>query len=340
MVKLLQKIRLLLLPLSLIYGIILSVRHLLYDKNIKKTTAFNSPIICVGNLNLGGSGKTPMIEYLIKLLQNSYSVAVLSRGYKRKTKALVFASEHTTASQLGDEPFQIYKKFPKTRVAVHPDRVFAFKQMQQYRPVQVTLLDDAFQHRKITAGLNILLTPFYNIYTNDWVLPAGNLRDLPCRANKAQIIIITKCPKHLSEDTKKRIIQNIKPTEKQHVFFSYISYNEQVQNPYECIALRVYIKHPFTLVTGIANPTPLVDYLKKQNANFSHLKFADHHNFSDQEIEKLSKIPRILTTEKDFARLYPQLTNIHYLPIEMHLFADDAPLFNRLVLQYVESYYN
>lgn len=332
----LRSIRFLLFPLSWLYGMILHIRHFLYRLQIKKTTSFEKPIICIGNLNLGGSGKTPMIEYLIRLLQDSYSVAVLSRGYKRKEKKWVLAAADSTVDQLGDEPFQIYRKYPRTAVVVFPDRVYAFEQLQKHSPCQVTLLDDALQHRKIQAGFTILLTPFHCIYPDDHLLPWGNLRDLPQRARVADVIVVTKCPNDISWESKQKIIQKIRPLSHQSVFFSFISYSSSVRNHREEISVEDYISEPFCLVTGIADARPLVNYLKGRGARFTHWEFADHHRFSSQEIERLQQQPRLLTTEKDFARLGTLLPHLYYIPIEMQFSCVEQRQFNTMIINYLQ----
>ena len=197
--------RILLFPIALLYHIVLTIRHKLYDWHVLKTTQFEKPVICVGNLNLGGTGKTPHIEYLIELLKDQYSVATLSRGYGRKTKGFKLAEGSSTYEEVGDEPLQYYKKHPEILVAVDADRVNGVRKLLiREKSPEAILLDDAFQHRSINAGLNLLLTEYENLYTNDFIFPAGTLRDVKSAAKRAQIIVVSKSPKELDEEEKKR----------------------------------------------------------------------------------------------------------------------------------------
>ncbi len=333
--KLLRKI---LFPIVPIYYAVTSVRNKLYDLGIKTSKSYNFPIICVGNLSVGGTGKTPMIEYLIYLLKADYKLATLSRGYGRNTKGFLLASENVSAASLGDEPFQFYNKFKDDiLVAVDENRnhgIQCLKQLEE--PPQVILLDDAFQHRKVKAGFNILLTTYNNIYTHDFVLPTGNLREPQDGAKRANIIIATKCPKHLTEHDKNEIIKDINPKNYQQVFFSTIEYSNHVIS---CIDTKKIDDLPrFTLVTGIANSQPLVNFLNEKHLNFDHLNFKDHHEFSAQEVNDLSKKELIVTTEKDFMRLnqYASLREtLYYIPITVSI--TDAKKMNSLIKDFVKS---
>ena len=207
----LKKFRYILLPFSVMYGFIIGLRNKLFDKNILRSASFNFPVICVGNLALGGTGKTPMTEYLIRLLMQKYKVATLSRGYKRKTKGFAIADDTTTAIDIGDEPMQLHKKFPGVTVAVAEERVVGIPQLLHAKPeTRVIILDDAFQHREVRPGLNILLTEYQNLYTKDMILPAGNLRDVKSSSSRAHIIVVTKCPPNLNEEEKQATIRGIK----------------------------------------------------------------------------------------------------------------------------------
>lgn len=313
-----KKLRFLLFPFAILYGIILHIRHFLYDKNIKKSKKYNFPIICVGNLSVGGTGKTPMIEYLIQTLSKTKKIAVLSRGYKRKTKGFILADKNSSALTLGDEPFQYYKKFNYIQVAVCEQRTEGIDKLLINNSPEVILLDDAFQHRKIQAKANILLTAYYDLFTDDFLLPVGLLRDLKQRAYKAQYIVVTKCPINISNNEKQKIIQKLKPHTEQKIAFASIQYAEKVFSSKAEILLNNWISEPFVLVTGIANPQPMIDFLKHQNANFEHIKYPDHHHFSENEIAFLNTKKRILTTEKDFVRLSQSLgEKLFYLPIQM-----------------------
>ena len=208
--NLLKSFRFILFPLSVIYGSIISLRNWLFDKNIFKSGSFNFPVICVGNLAVGGTGKTPMVEYLITILEHDYKVATLSRGYKRKTLGFAIADENTTALDIGDEPMQFHKKFSEVTVSVAEERLVAIPQLLHARPdTQVIILDDALQHREVKAGLNILLTEFTNLYTRDFILPAGDLRDVKSSRKRADIIMVTKCKSYLGDEEKNKIIEVI-----------------------------------------------------------------------------------------------------------------------------------
>ena len=221
----LKSFRFVLFPLSIIYGFVIWVRNKLYDKNILKSASFNFPVICVGNLSVGGTGKTPMVEYLIRLLKTEYKVATMSRGYKRKTKGFAIANNNTTALDIGDEPMQFYKKFPDITVSVAEERLVSIPQLLHDKPnTNVIILDDAFQHRQVKAGLNILLTEYRDLFTRDFILPAGNLRDLKSSYKRADIIVVTKCKSHLNEEEKSQIIKEIKPLAHQKIFFTKIEY--------------------------------------------------------------------------------------------------------------------
>src|ERR1700761_3162932 len=222
---LLKPIRILLFPISLLYAVVVKIRNWCFDKKILSSTAFNLPIICVGNLAVGGTGKSPMVELLIRTLRSRFEVAVLSRGYKRKTRGYALAGELTTALDIGDEPMQFHSKFPDVAVAVGEERIVAIPQLLHDRPeTRAIILDDAFQHRAVKAGLNILLTDYSNLFTRDWWLPSGDLRDAPSSYKRADIILVTKCPESLSEEERRAIILEIAPLKHQQVFFSSIQY--------------------------------------------------------------------------------------------------------------------
>jgi tetraacyldisaccharide 4'-kinase len=314
------------------------MRNKLYDLDIKKPISYDFPVICVGNLSVGGTGKTPMIEYLINLLKDDYSIATLSRGYKRKSEGFQLGNEDATAEILGDEPFQFYNKFKNDiQVAVDADRNKGIQKLRclENKP-DVILLDDAFQHRKVKAGFNILLTTYNNPYFEDFVLPTGNLREPKSGAKRANIIIVTKCPKDLSEVDKKAIIKKIEPKNYQHVFFSSIAYSNEVFS--NDTSKKFEGLQNFTLVTGIANANPLVNFLNDKHLNFEHLNFKDHHEFSQQDIIQLEKKQLIITTEKDFMRLkqYESLKDkLFYLPITVNI--DNEQKVNKLIIDFVNT---
>ncbi|WP_194765788.1 tetraacyldisaccharide 4'-kinase [Tamlana sp. I1] len=330
-------LRYLLFPIVPIYFMVTWLRNKLYDLGIKKSKSYDFPVICVGNLSAGGTGKTPMIEYLVTLLKIDYKVATLSRGYKRKTEGFVLADENAAADSIGDEPFQFYNKFKKDiAVAVDSNRQHGISKLQELQPKpEVVLLDDAYQHRKVKAGFNVLLTTFSNPYFKDIVLPTGDLREPRAGAKRANVIVVTKCPSDLNSIQKEVFINRINPEKHQHVFFSSIAYSETLYS--ETKTKTFDDLKSFTLVTGIANATPLVQFLNEQGLSFEHLNFSDHHDFTAQEIEQLSKKQHIVTTEKDFMRLkqYEVLKDkLYYLPI--HVKIDDAQKFNKLIEAFVK----
>ncbi len=329
-------VRIILLPIVPLYYLVTWLRNKLYDFGIKKSTAFAFPVICVGNLSVGGTGKTPMIEYLIRLLKDDYLVATLSRGYKRKTKGFVLAGPDASVVTVGDEPFQFYHKFaPDILVAVDANRVQGLKQLSRLsKAPEVVLLDDAYQHRKVKAGFNILLSTYDNPYFLDYVLPTGNLREPRAGAKRADIIVVTKCPEHLTAAQKQRFMAAIKPKPQQSVFFSYIAYADRVISANSNKKLTEL--KGFTLVTGIANANTLVTYLQQKQLDFKHLNYPDHHEFTLAEIERLSQHKCIVTTEKDFMRLkhYTILKyTLFYLPITVKL--DRATDFNNLIKNFI-----
>lgn len=321
-----------------IYYAVTSLRNKLYDLGLKKSTSFDFPIICVGNLSVGGTGKTPMIEYLINLLKDDYKIATLSRGYKRKTKGFVLADDTSNAEILGDEPFQFYNKFKESiLVSVDSNRINGINQLRKLESKpNVILLDDAYQHRKVKAGFNILLTTYNNPYFEDYVLPSGNLREPRNGAVRANIIIVTKCPDTLSDAEKNRFLKCINPAKNQHVFFSSIEYSDDLFS--EKLKINLDSVNNFTLVTGIANANPLVEFLKKKELKFEHLNYSDHHNFSAHDITELEKSTLIVTTEKDFMRLkqYESLKDkLFYLPIKVRV--NDETAINKLIKDYLKT---
>ena len=310
--------KIVLLPFAVIYGLIVRLRHWCYNIGVFKVHTFAVPTICVGNVAVGGTGKSPMVEYLIRQLKTTQRVGVLSRGYKRKSKGFVLAEGNSTVYDLGDEPFQFWKKFKDDIIlAVCGSRVEGIEQMLALpKPPEVIILDDAFQHRPVKAKINIILTAYGYLFTNDWLLPMGRLRDVVSRVQQADIVVVTKCPTTLSQSERSLIEKQLQKKAHCPIVFATIAYDEQVFKEDETISLSNFIKKPFTLVTGIANPQPLLAYLKEQGADFQHLAFADHHHFTEREIQQLQG-KRILTTEKDYVRLQPHLQDLYYLPIAM-----------------------
>ena len=319
----LKSFRFVLWPVSVLYGLIIWLRNKLFDWNILKSVSFNFPIICIGNLAVGGTGKTPMVEYLIRLLSDNYSVATLSRGYKRKTTGFAVADDTSTALDIGDEPMQFHKKFPDVTVAVAEERLVAIPQLLHHKPgIQVIILDDAFQHRSVKAGLNILLTEYKNLYTRDFILPAGDLRDVRSSRARANIIVVTKCKSHLTVEEKNKIIEELRPLPHQSVFFTKLEYG----SPYHLFSKKEKFLSPDTnilLICGIANPKPLKEILNAYVPTYEMMLFNDHHIFDMDDLKEIkyefeqidSKNKIILTTEKDGVRMAKFESELKELPI-------------------------
>jgi len=311
-------LRKILFPIAFLYWLITFIRNIFYDFGIFKSYLFDIPIIAVGNLSVGGTGKTPQIEYLIRLLSDNYKVAVLSRGYKRSTEGFVLADENATAASIGDEPFQFYSKFPNIQVAVDANRKNGIENLLQLpNKPEIILLDDAYQHRKVKAGFYILLTAFDDLFCNDFILPFGNLREPSSGKKRADMIIVTKCPKDLSEIAQQKIIDKLKVN--QEIYFSTIQYDEYVFGNENKVLVSELKTENKLLVAGIANPKLFFDFLK--NDTDETLVFPDHHSFSTQDCNQvLAKANgrKIITTEKDFVRLNGLLPKeqLYYLPIK------------------------
>ena len=307
-----KKIRLLLFPLGWIYGTITYIRNLLFDLGIFKTFHIPGKSIVIGNLSVGGTGKTPHTAFLAGfLIEEGYKTAILSRGYGRKTKGFILASETTGSSEIGDEPLTYYRNFPEAAVAVCEKRKEGIQRLQAILHTDVFLLDDAFQHRAVTAEMNILLTDYSHPYFKDLMLPAGDLREWACGKKRADIVIVTKCPS-LENETIKNRYRNSLGFPSENIYFSSIVYGAlKAFGPEENPAVEKAL-----LVTGIANPGPLEEYLSAR-FELTSLNYSDHYNFSEEDIEKIhkkfdtfasAKNGIIITTEKDFVRLmHPSL---------------------------------
>ncbi|TVZ57163.1 lipid-A-disaccharide kinase [Lutibacter sp. Hel_I_33_5] len=336
-------LRFILFPFAILYDLITSIRNYFYDTKIFKSTTFKTPIIAVGNLNVGGTGKTPQIEYLIRLLQDTFNIAILSRGYKRKTNGFVLVDNNHTADDVGDEPLQYFKKFTKCTVAVDEDRVNGINQLLT-KKLDVILLDDAFQHRKVTADCYILLTKYDDLYTDDFLLPTGNLRESKRGAQRATIIIVTKCPENLSETKQQEIIKKLKPISQQKIYFTTISYADKSIGK-ENINNTTLHEYETVLVTGIANPKPMLRHLSGLNVKFTHLEYPDHYSFKNKDIAEIetafksikSSKKIILTTEKDFMRISNKIDNLYYLPIETKFLNKNTSKFNTHILNYLKK---
>ncbi|MBT2161865.1 tetraacyldisaccharide 4'-kinase [Zobellia barbeyronii] len=331
-----QLLRKILFPVSLVYALVVYLRNYFYDKGIFSSKRFETPTICIGNLSAGGTGKTPMVELLVGLLKDNFKVAVLSRGYRRKSKGFVLADDDATVETLGDEPFQIFSKFPDINLAVDADRRNGIEILEKRIQPDVILLDDAYQHRKVTCEFSILLTSFGNLYVDDWYLPTGNLRDSKKEARRAEVIVVTKCPSDLSVDARNTIMTKLKPEPRQKVLFSYLDYDDTIKAVDDSISLEELKTKEVTLVTGIANPQPLLDYLKSKGLRFEHLKFKDHHDFSDSELAVLREKQCILTTEKDFVRLKDKVDNLYFIPVKHRFFDDGESLLRGRLLEFMK----
>jgi len=340
--------------MSLVYGIGTKLRNTLYNKRWLASKSYLLPVICVGNLAVGGTGKTPHTEYLINLLQaEGLQVATLSRGYKRHTKGYLRATAESTVSDIGDEPWQLLHNHPDITVAVDEDRCHGIEQLLQEQPqIDVILLDDAYQHRAVKAGLNILLTDYHRLYTRDMLLPAGRLRESKAGAQRAQIIIVTKCPAQLSEAEAHDIKAELRLMPHQQLYFTTITYGEPQPMfdaaPWPCIDDT----YELLAITGIAHPEPMIDYLHSLTPHLVHLSYADHHDFTATDLQhlqtKFAQLPGkklIITTQKDAARLQglaSQLApafqqHLYALPIQVEFIHEQQAAFDQSVINYLKQ---
>lgn len=350
-----------LLPLSCLYGLGVRLRNKLFDWRWLQSRSFPVPVICIGNLAVGGTGKTPHTEYLIRLLQGEgCQVATLSRGYKRKTKGYVLADARSDARQVGDEPFQMKTKFPDVRVAVDERRCRGIEHLLQLDapPVDVILLDDAFQHRYVQAGLNIVLTDYHRLFCDDALLPAGRLREPASGICRSQIVVVTKCPSDLSEAACEAIVRRLRLPARLQLYFSSLGYGELMPlfpQQAEADGLKSVIQREehVLVVTGIASPDLLMQEVETRTSHVRLLKFGDHHDFSLKDMQMIRKAfqemgganRRVLTTEKDAARLrnHPFLPGelkgkLYVLPIEIKILRNQQKLFNQNIIDYVKSH--
>lgn len=358
---------LLLMPLSWLYGIVTGIRNILFDKGILPSEEFELPVICVGNIAVGGTGKTPHTEYLIRLLSPRYKVAVLSRGYKRKSKGYLLATQETEMEQIGDEPYQMAHKFPDIQVAVDRDRRNGIRQLTSQssasRP-EVILLDDAYQHRYVKPGLTLLLTDYNRLLPYDYILPAGRLRESARGKDRADVIIVTKCPADLDTMQAEDISKALSPAGSQQVFFTTLRYGrlahvyqdmkrgrtEDISTLQDIYDRGVRVM----LVTGIANPRPIEDQLTRHGISYTPLHYADHHDFTMQDVQHIQSMYRqiadshdgktiIITTEKDSTRMLhlPFADDVkqatYMLPIEVEFLYNQSLTFNTLIEDYVRK---
>ena len=334
-----------LFPFSILYGFVTDIRNYFYDKGFWKETAFHIPIINVGNLTVGGTGKTPHVEYLIRLLKQRYSIATLSRGYGRNTNGFILANSEATAQSIGDEPFQLYKKFgQEIVVSVGEKRVEALtKIFSQNADLEIVILDDAFQHRAVKPFLNILLIDYSRPIYDDFCFPAGRLRERRHGAMRADVVIVSKCPTDISLEKQKNVSQALQAYLKQTtpIFFSKILYGK----PKNCRSNEREIDlKKVLLISGIANPKPFEEYARKHFEVINHKIFNDHHDFTEKDFITINSanLP-ILMTEKDMVKFQPFLDHqllrdiaLYYLPIEIDFLNTEMKLaFDNLILSQV-----
>lgn len=347
-------VRILLYPLAFIYGAVVWMRNRLYDSGFYSSIEFSVPVISVGNLSVGGTGKTPHIEYLIRLLQYRFRVATMSRGYKRRTQGFLLADADTNALRIGDEPMQYYMKFPGLTVSVAEERMTGIPKLLQQRPsVEVVLLDDAFQHRSVKPGKNILITDYSKPFYKDRILPAGTLRENKSAYKRADIIIVSKCPANMQEQEARDMIRQIQPLNNQKVFFTRIFY-ETPHNLFTGEKVSLAGKNVL-LVCGIAKPAPLISHLEQDAASVHPLTYADHHYFLKQDLEEIKETfdnwnqpdKIIVTTEKDAARLHLHADKlslwgitIAVVPIQVSFLFNAGTEFDSLILGYTEHTIN
>ena len=347
-------LRLLLLPIMPLYALAVWVRNRMLDAKILPSQKPEIPTICVGNLCVGGSGKTPHVEYLIRLLKSEFKVCTLSRGYGRKSKGFVLAKEPASSALLGDESMQYFQKFPDISVCVDIDRRRAIHNLKaEVSDTDVVLLDDAFQHRYVDAGLKILLTDYFCPYYNDYLLPVGNLRESRREAKRADAIVVTKSPKILSPIVREQILERIKPQQNQPVYFSYMKHGQMHNMDGSICEINKDVINHFVVVAGIFNPYPLVEHLRNFTKDIKLFQFSDHHEFTKAELRRIRehflsyfcKYKYIVTTEKDLMRLkdspaFAEISDlpICYVPVEVEFHKDEKNQFDAQVLDYVRKH--
>jgi tetraacyldisaccharide 4'-kinase len=344
-------------PLSLIFGVITGIRNFLYDKSLLNSFKPDISTICIGNLAVGGTGKTPHTEYFIRLLKDEYRVALLSRGYKRKTTGFRMADKNADFSQIGDEPMQVFRKFGnQVKVFVGEDRKNSIKKIQQqFEDVDLILLDDAFQHRKIRAGLNIVVSAYNQLFWDDYWMPSGNLRESGKGIRRADLLIISKCPSDISEMTIHELTQRVGRYTDIPIYFSTIRYGQiyslqEKQTDTNTLNQKVSLP-AILLVAGIVDPSGIKKYLAAFTDKIEVAQFRDHHQFRETDFVEIARkfhaMPDgslIITTEKDAARLYdlPWLSKelkqkIYVLPIEIDFLPTNEIPIDQKIKAYVEK---
>lgn len=347
-------IKVILFPFACVYGLVTDLRNKFFDWGIFPSKSYQVPVISVGNLSAGGTGKTPHTEYIVNVLSSGFKVAILSRGYKRKTRGFLMAKPGDSHQDIGDEPRQYINKFPEVVVAVDENRNRGIRNILSLKPdTQVILLDDAFQHRHVKPGKSILLTDYHHLYTDDYLLPTGLLRERAKGAKRADIIIITKTPKIFSPITRRQIVKTLRPRPYQKIFYSYISYNDPIPLKNSSATSPAAAKYNYiVMVSGIANSYPLQEYLKSICNELITINFRDHHVYTSQDLEKIireydsiiSKDKVIFTTEKDAMRFetddftrYLENLPVYYIPIKIRFHECDEMRFDKLILDYVQK---
>jgi len=353
--KILKYIRLLLFPISLLYGIVVKVRNYLFDIGKLSSRAYKIPIISVGNITVGGTGKTPLTEFIIDILKDDYRVALLSRGYKRKTQGVIVADDYSTAHDIGDEPYQIKQKFSEISVVVAERRVLGIEKILQEESVpEIVVMDDAYQHRYVKPGLSLLVMDFNRPLWKDCMLPAGELREPAKGKKRADIIVVSKCPKNLAENQQEHIIEKLNITPDQSVYFTSIAYHHPIALFCNRISLKVdeIKEYEVLLVSGIANPKQLVDYLRQKVAKLTLFRFSDHHIFDNKDVDRIrgsfdsiiSNKKLIITTEKDAVRLQQVIDEndelasfIYYVPIQIEILNQQKEELRERIFNYVRE---
>ncbi len=344
-------LRLLLFPFSILYGIIVILRNLAYDFGIFKSQKFELPVISVGNLSVGGSGKSPMTEYLIRLLKDNYKIATLSRGYGRKTSGFLYVDANSASSESGDEPLQFKRKFREITVVVCENRTEGILRLKPDH--ELIILDDAFQHRAVKAGLNILLFEYSTLFKQQWLLPTGDLREPMWAVDRADIVVVSKCPARMNTEQQNELSSRFHT---ENLFFSFLKYGQLKsfnENTPDRSLTSINQNSKVILLTGIANAAPLLSELASYGPELFHHQYPDHHQFSDKNIAKLvnefnelsGDDNLIITTEKDAQRLriagiQEQLKElaIYYLPVEAAFKEPEETRFNNLIVQYASKF--
>jgi len=348
-----RTLQVILLPFSFLYGLAMAVRNLLFDLHVLPSRSFAKPVISVGNLSYGGTGKTPHIEYLIRLLSPEKLMATLSRGYGRKSSGFILASKRSNVKYIGDEPMQFLKKYEQLKVAVDEKRSRGIRILfEKFPELDVVLLDDAFQHRYVRPGLSILLTDYHRLYTDDTALPSGTLREFRAGAKRADIIIVTKTPKIFSPITRRRIVEEIRPSAHQRLYFSYIKYRDPVpvfEEPGLTFPSKVT---NILLFTGIANDYPLREHLERMCSELVVVRFPDHHSYTGRDLEEITRkfndLPTqkkiVITTEKDVMRLkthelasYLKNLPLFCVAMEIEFHGTDKENFDNEIKRYINK---